>query len=210
MRDTISFITSARIPAPRIRTEMLLLEAKTTLETTQARIEAMQAGVDMTGAWITAEDARIKVMGASVGATKVPAGRFPKAIKRVTEGRVSGEFSGMPVREGTITEVQWFAPNVGMVRSERTLDFKVHDGTAYSTTNYTMSVDVTSVNDAPVLDNTGNMTLTNIIEDDANPARRAAENRGDAGFDAARLPRFPDAPPSAGAPPPNDESGELK
>ncbi len=49
-------------------------------------------------------------------------------------------------------------------------DFKVHDGIEYSSSAYTMTIDVTSVNDAPQLDNTGEMTLTNVIENDSNPS----------------------------------------
>ena len=67
------------------------------------------------------------VKSQSIEAVEVPAGKFSKALKRVTVGLVSGEFSGMPVRSGTLTEVSWFVPKVGLVRQERTLDFKVHD-----------------------------------------------------------------------------------
>jgi|GEM_PF-2140709 len=62
------------------------------------------------------------VKSQTVEAVKVPAGRFPKAIKRVTQGVVSGSLSVLPVRSGTITETSWFVRNVGLVRQDRLLD----------------------------------------------------------------------------------------
>ena len=41
--------------------------------------------------------------------------------------------------------------------------------TAFSAATDTASVNVSAVNDAPVLDDTGTMTLTNVVEDDPNP-----------------------------------------
>lgn len=67
------------------------------------------------------------VKSQSVEAVEVPAGKFKKALKRVVQGPVSGELSGLPVRSGTVTEITWYAPNVGLVRMERTLGFSVHD-----------------------------------------------------------------------------------
>ena len=42
--------------------------------------------------------------------------------------------------------------------------------TAYSTATETAAITVNAVNDAPVLDNTGTMTVTAINEDETNPA----------------------------------------
>src|SRR5262249_631844 len=48
-----------------------------------------------------------------------------------------------------------------------TADVSVNGGTtAFSTATETASITVTPVNDAPVLDNTGNMSLTAILEDE--------------------------------------------
>ncbi|MCP4712221.1 MAG: tandem-95 repeat protein, partial [Planctomycetes bacterium] len=49
-------------------------------------------------------------------------------------------------------------------------EFMVHDGTAYSTSAYTMTVDLTAVNDAPVLDDGQSPVLTAIDEDDSTSA----------------------------------------
>ncbi|MCC9598944.1 DUF4347 domain-containing protein [Stieleria sp. JC731] len=57
------------------------------------------------------------------------------------------------------------APNT----SQRTVSFTVNDGDVNSNTQ-TRAIDVTAANDAPVLDNTGSMTLTTITEDDTNNA----------------------------------------
>jgi hypothetical protein len=46
--------------------------------------------------------------------------------------------------------------------------FTVNDGTVDSAASYTMTIDVTAVNDAPVLDLSGSMTLTTITEDETN------------------------------------------
>ncbi|WP_022948209.1 DUF4347 domain-containing protein [Methylohalobius crimeensis] len=46
-------------------------------------------------------------------------------------------------------------------------DFKVHDGADYSTASYTQTIDVSAVNDAPELDNSGSPSLTAIDEDSA-------------------------------------------
>ncbi|WP_461521653.1 DUF2341 domain-containing protein, partial [Porticoccus sp.] len=47
--------------------------------------------------------------------------------------------------------------------------FSVNDGTADSTASYTMAVNVTAVNDAPVLNTAASPTLTSITEDAVNP-----------------------------------------
>lgn len=51
-----------------------------------------------------------------------------------------------------------------------TIGFKVGDGTDFSASEYTLSIDVTAVNDAPELDNTGTPVLTAVQENDPDPA----------------------------------------
>ncbi|MGB8330861.1 MAG: hypothetical protein WCE62_12095 [Polyangiales bacterium] len=58
----------------------------------------------------------------AVESISVAAGKFPKALKTISEGPVSGELSGLPVHSGTITETSWFVRNVGLVKQERILD----------------------------------------------------------------------------------------
>lgn len=65
----------------------------------------------------------MSVVSQSVEAVEVPAGSYPDALKRVSEGPVSGEVSGVPVRSGNIRETTWFAPEIGMVKQERALSY---------------------------------------------------------------------------------------
>jgi hypothetical protein len=58
----------------------------------------------------------------TVEAIEVPAGKFPKALKKFAEGPISGELSGMRVRSGTVQEISWFVRDVGLVKQERLLD----------------------------------------------------------------------------------------
>ncbi len=53
--------------------------------------------------------------------------------------------------------------------SVQTFTYKVNDGTVDSAANETVTVTITGVNDAPVMDNTGTMLLTSIFENDADP-----------------------------------------
>ncbi|MCP5013602.1 MAG: hypothetical protein GY942_26845, partial [Aestuariibacter sp.] len=48
--------------------------------------------------------------------------------------------------------------------------FSVNDGTTDSASSYTLTVDVTAVNDAPSIDTEGEMVLTNVTEDDSDPS----------------------------------------
>ena len=51
-----------------------------------------------------------------------------------------------------------------------TFTYKVNDGNADSAANETVTITITGVNDAPVLDNTGDMVLTSIDENEDDPA----------------------------------------
>jgi uncharacterized delta-60 repeat protein len=78
-------------------------------------------------------------------------------------------------------------PNTG----NRTINFTVSDGVSMSGSNRTVTV--TAVNDAPTLDNSGDMTLTTITEDEiANTGNTVAEIIASAGGDRI-------ADPDAGA-----------
>jgi cadherin-like protein/Big-like domain-containing protein/K319-like protein len=59
-----------------------------------------------------------------------------------------------------------FKPGVGTGTPFATFQFKVHDGTVYSTSAYTMTINVNESNDSPVLDNSGDPVLAAIDEDD--------------------------------------------
>ncbi|MEM8605775.1 MAG: hypothetical protein AAGF92_01620 [Myxococcota bacterium] len=54
----------------------------------------------------------------------VPAGKFPNALKQVSEGPVYGNI-GAPIRDGTIVQTTWFARGVGVVREDRRIALKV-------------------------------------------------------------------------------------
>jgi hypothetical protein len=60
-----------------------------------------------------------------VEAVEVPAGRFPKALKRYAEGPISGTVSDVPVTSGIVKESTWFVRDVGIVKQERTLEILV-------------------------------------------------------------------------------------
>ncbi len=65
----------------------------------------------------------LSVKSQEVEAVEVPAGKFPNALKKVTEGPVSGVVSGIPVRSGIIKETTWFVRDVGVVKQDRLLAY---------------------------------------------------------------------------------------
>lgn len=55
----------------------------------------------------------------------VPAGKFNDAFRIVAEGTVSGLMGPVPIDSGTIRQIVWFVPGVGVVREDRILDLKL-------------------------------------------------------------------------------------
>lgn len=64
----------------------------------------------------------LSVQSQQVEAVEVPAGRYPKALKKVAGGPVTGEVSGVPVSSGAMTETTWFVRDVGIVKQDRVLE----------------------------------------------------------------------------------------
>lgn len=67
----------------------------------------------------------ITVQSQEVEAVEVPAGRYPKALKKVAGGPVTGEVSGVPVSSGSMTETTWFVRDVGIVKQDRHFEMLV-------------------------------------------------------------------------------------
>lgn len=67
----------------------------------------------------------ITVQSQGVEAVEVPAGTYPKALKKVAGGPVTGKVSGVPVSSGSMTETTWFVRDVGIVKQERRFDMLV-------------------------------------------------------------------------------------
>lgn len=67
----------------------------------------------------------VTVQSQEVEAVEVPAGSYPKALKKVAGGPVTGEVSGVPVSSGSMTETTWFVRDVGIVKQERRFEMLV-------------------------------------------------------------------------------------
>lgn len=73
------------------------------------------------------------VKSQAVEAIETPAGKFPKALKKYAEGPITGQLSGLAIHSGTLKEVSWFAPNVGLVRQDRTISLTVRSPEGFET-----------------------------------------------------------------------------
>lgn len=67
----------------------------------------------------------VSVDSQQIEAVEVPAGKYPKALKRVAGGPVTGAVSDIPVSSGSMKETTWFVRDVGIVKQERVLEMRL-------------------------------------------------------------------------------------